>query len=91
MIENLEFIRRYGFLSADTRYVGYLYKDQETGRVFSVAHELLSDVLYINEINEGLGPNDNVYSAIVASSMREAKRKILSLLTGEKTERKVHA
>lgn len=74
------FCRRYGFIYDDKKYVGYLYVDDRTSRKFSVAHKLGEDTLYINEIDESLNPEDNVYSTITATSLIKAKKIIEEIL-----------
>lgn len=82
MNNTLIFIKRHGFLSEDGRkFVGYLYKDKKTNRIFSVAHQIGHDQMYVNEIDEGFDPKDNIYSTVVARSIPEAKRLIEEILS----------
>lgn len=70
---------RHGFINDGHKYVGYIYVDPESNRSFSAAHLLGGNIWYINEIDEGLTPEDNIYSTITANTLMKAKKKIENL------------
>ena len=74
---------RHGFVDKDgQKYIGYLYSDKSSGRKFSIAHKLGSEVFYINEITEEFHAQDNTFSTVSSKSLKESKEKICELLTG---------
>jgi len=81
----LMFENRYGFFDSDNnKFVGYIYKDTNTNRYFSVANIINTKTFYVNELDESFGPNDNTYSVLVAASLDESKDIIKNLLKGKK-------
>ena len=79
----LIFKNRYGFFDGDNnKYMGYIYEDVDTGRKFSVANKINLRVFYINELDDGFGPNDNTYSTLTAKSLDESKNIIEEILEG---------
>ena len=77
---NIIFTSRYGINKNGKRFIGYLYEDLDTKRMFSISHEVNGDVFYINEIDEEFNKYDNTYSSISVRSFNEAKRKISRFL-----------
>lgn len=78
------FNKRYGFYDKDNnKYIGYIYKDPNSSRIFSVAKRINSDLYYINEIDETFLPSDNTYSILTAKTIEESKNIIIDILKGE--------
>jgi len=79
----LTFIDRYGFFdNKDNRFIGYIYKDKKSKRVFSIAKKMNVDIFYINELDETFGPTDNTYSTLTAKSLDESKKLIGKIVEG---------
>jgi hypothetical protein len=76
----LAFRRRYGFINEEQKYIGFLYEEISSGRQFSVVCRMGDDIMYINELDETCGPNDNTYSTITAQTLNEAKNLINGIL-----------
>jgi len=80
----LIFKDRYGFFDGDQKFIGYIYEEVDSGRRFSAAQKVNSNMFYINELDETFGPNDNTYSILTAGSLDEAKGIIEDILEGRK-------
>ena len=81
----LVFKYRHGFFDDDNnKFIGYVYEEVDSGRVFSAANKINTNVFYINELDENFEPDDNVYSVLTAKSLNESKRVIEDILEGKK-------
>jgi len=84
---SLMFKNCYGFFDSDNNKLsGYIYEDIKSGRRFSFANILNSDIFWINELDEDFMPEDNVYSTLTANSINEAKIVVKNLLEEENHE-----
>jgi hypothetical protein len=76
---------RHGFFDDNNnKYIGYVYEEVNSGRIFSISNKINTNTYYINEIDESFKPDDNTYSILTAKSLNESKDIIKEILEGKR-------